>query len=164
MEEKKNAFFNSLVKNRWLMIIIFAVLSIAGIVMFFNTKVVYDLSSFAPRNSNTSDAVAVLKTEFDDKGSFYLMVKDISEEEAGNLQEELSEMDGVAVVAFDKSKGYINNSAFFTISLTDYDSTNEANDTISSIAEKMESAEFYMRDTSPILLHLFRNNESILKG
>lgn len=164
MEEKKNAFFNFLIKNRWLMIIIFAVLSIAGIVMFFNTKVVYDLSSFAPRNSNTSDAVAVLKTEFDDKGSFYLMVKDISEEEAGNLQEELSEMDGVAVVAFDKSKDYINNSAFFTISLTDYDSTNEANDTISSIAEKMESAEFYMSGQSALSYYTrLETIESILK-
>ena len=164
MEEKKNAFFNFLIKNRWLMIIIFGVLAITGIVMFFNTKVIYDLSSFAPRNSNTADAVTVLKAEFDDKGSLYLMVKDISEEEAGNLQEELSEMDGVAVVAFDKSKDYINNSAFFTISLTDYDSSNEANNTISSIAEKMESGEFYLSGQSALSYYTrLETIESILK-
>ena len=118
MSGKKTSFFNLIVNNKWVFVIVFIVMSVISAIMFFHTEVIYDLSEYAPKNSNTQKAVSVLKKEFDDKGSAYIMVKNITLEEALNIQEQLSQTEGVAVVSFNADTDYKNSSALFTVSLS----------------------------------------------
>ena len=105
MQEK---FASFIVKNKWVFVTVFIVLVVLGGIMIFQNKVVYDLSQSAPKNSLTQDSVAILKREFDDKGSAYIMVKGVTQDEALTILDELNQMDGVAFAAFDKEKDYKN--------------------------------------------------------
>ena len=145
MQEK---FASFIVKNKWVFVTVFIVLVVLGGIMIFQNKVVYDLSQSAPKNSLTQDSVAILKREFDDKGSAYIMVKGVTQDEALTILDELNQMDGVAFAAFDKEKDYKNGNALFTVSLTDYDSTSEANATIKGIIKKFSNKETYLSGQS----------------
>ena len=164
MTNKKMNFFNFIVKKRWAFITIFLILTIVGAIMFFYTDTIYDMSKFAPKGSNTQKAVNVLKKEFDDKGSAYLMVKNITLDEATMLSDELTKIDGIAVVAFDIDKDYKNNNALYTISLSNYDSTPEANTTIKNIVDNLSNREIYLSGQSAMSYYTrLETVESIFK-
>ncbi|HHT83850.1 MAG: efflux RND transporter permease subunit [Christensenellales bacterium] len=164
MSGKKTSFFNLIVNNKWVFVIVFIVMSVISAIMFFHTEVIYDLSEYAPKNSNTQKAVSVLKKEFDDKGSAYIMVKNITLEEALNIQEQLSQTEGVAVVSFNADTDYKNSSALFTVSLSHYDSTPEANAAIKSIINNLSSKEIYLSGQTAMSYYTrLETVESIIK-
>ncbi len=128
------------VKFRWLMVAIFAALSIACAVAIPFTKIVYDLSSYLPEKSTSSIGLSVLKEEFDDKGMTYFVLPGVSVEEAKAAAQEVAEVEGVGNVIFEESTGYNreNNAAILTVTLTDYDSTQGCFETMERLTKVAE--------------------------
>ncbi|HKL94396.1 MAG TPA: MMPL family transporter [Clostridia bacterium] len=108
----------------------------------------YDLSTYMPRGSNFSEALSLLKKEFDDKGMAYVMVSDLTEEEAEQTKTKLSEISGVSSVTYIESENYINGNALYTITLSDYDSTEAAFDTVKNIIDFLSENEAYLTGQS----------------
>lgn len=119
----KRRFCEFLVKFRWALIAVFSALTIAGCVLIFYTDVLYDLSVYLPTDSDANIGMTILKKEFDDKGSTYVVVKDVSKTDASNLAAELGKIEGVDTVVYVEMQNYVDGNAMYTLSLKDYDST-----------------------------------------
>ena len=115
------------VRFRWVLIAVFALLSVIAAVAIPFTKVLYDVSGFLPDESTSAKGLAVLKEEFDDKGNAYAVVKDITAEDAKKLADRLKKVKGVSATIFDPATTYREDtsSALIAIIFTDYDSTKE---------------------------------------
>ncbi|HOB64878.1 MAG TPA: MMPL family transporter, partial [Clostridia bacterium] len=157
-------FTEFVVKNKWVFIGVFAALAIAATVMLFFNPIIYDLTVFAPKNSNTDKSLELMKEQFDDKGSAIVMVKNISLERAEELAEELSEIDGVAAAVLDATNNYKSNCALYNIMLEDYDSTDGANKTIKTLIEYLSGEEAYFSGQSAMSYYTrLETVESIIK-
>ncbi len=113
------------VKYRWPMAILFLVLSVVCAVVIPFTKIVYDVSTYRPDESVSAVGLDVLKQEFDDKGMTYVILPDVTVQEAKEIADELSKTDGVSSIIFEPTTSYNseNSTAMLTVMLTDYDST-----------------------------------------
>lgn len=163
-EKRRENFSDFVVKWRWVFLSVFVLFAIFGAIMIPQTKILYDLSAYAPANSNTEKAVEVMKAEFDDKGSAYVMVKNITEEEAITLSAKLASIPGVAAAVHDSAKDYKDGSALYTVNLVDYDATDGANAAIKGILEFLSDKEAYICGQSASSYYTrLETFESILK-
>lgn len=163
-ELKSNKLSKFILKGRWIFLLLFVVLTIFSAIMIPRTPILYDLSAFSPTNSNTESALKILKTEFDDKGSAYIMVKNVTVERAYLILEELEDIKGVASITFDENKDYKNSSVFYTVLLENYDATDECNATIESILSHLAKEDIYLSGQSAASYYTrIETFESILK-
>ena len=133
-----DAFSAKVVKGKWICIIAFIVLTIGCAVMIPFIEVEYDLTGQMPKESYTSEALEVLKREFDDKGMAYVCLDGVTEEEAGALAGGIREIEGVAVVTYVPDMNYKNGKALLTINLTEYDSTEGAFEAIDNVINYLD--------------------------
>lgn len=145
-----NKFSAGIVKGRWICFGVFIALTIACVCLIPQIKVEYDLTTQMPQNSYTSEALDVLKREFDDKGMAYVCVVNIDSTEAKDIADELKEIDGVANVTYVEQMNFKNGKALYTVNLKDYDSTAECFDTIERIIDHLDntSRESYLTGQS----------------
>ena len=136
-----NKFSNAVVKGKWICLIVFIILTIGCACMIPFIQVEYDLTGQMPEESYTSDALALLKKEFDDKGMAYVCVVGVTQKQAGDIANELKAIDGIANVTYVESMNYKNNKALYTINLTDYDSTKGAFEAIENVINHLEDSE-----------------------
>ena len=59
MSGKKTSFFNLIVNNKWVFVIVFIVMSVISAIMFFHTEVIYDLSEYAPKTATRKSGVGI---------------------------------------------------------------------------------------------------------
>lgn len=109
------AFATFVVKFKWVFVAVFVALTILCVCLIPKIKVQYDLSSYLPDESDANRAMSLLKEEFDDKGMMYVMVKNLSKEEAVDVQNELSAIDGVGAVTYVESENYKNGNALYCV-------------------------------------------------
>ncbi len=143
-EKRKTNIADFVIKWRWIFLSVFVIAAILGAIMVPKTNILYDLTAYAPSDSNTEQAVEVMRKEFDDKGSAYVMVKNITEEEAASLSNELSEVVGVAAAVYDPDKDYKNGNVLYTLTLEDYDATNGANAAIKGVINYLSDKDAYL--------------------
>lgn len=149
MKKKFNfKFANLVVKGKWVFFALFIALTVFGAVMIPKTNVLFDLRSYAPKNSNTQQSVAIMKTEFDDKGSLYVMVKGVTIDDANLVQSEIAKIAGVNFVTYDQDNDFKNGSVLYTISLKDYDATDGANEAVKNIINNLSQKEAYLSGQS----------------
>lgn len=156
MQKKLSKFSHGLkkipkgiVKLKWVFLVLFVALSIFGAVMIPHTKINYDLTGYLPANCDSSTALELLKKEFDDKGMAYVMVKDVTPEKAGEIKTRLEKVEGVATVTYVESMNYKNNSALYTVTLKDYDSTAGAFDAVKGVIDALSDE----KHIYPVNLH-----------
>lgn len=159
------SFARFVVKSRWIIIAVFAVLLVVCCVMISFNKVNYDLSQYLPKESGANVAMNVLKEEFDDKGMLYVMVKGVSSaEEATTVQKEIAALDGIGSASFDPTTGYVNGAALYTVMLTDYDATDNAFDATEGLLEYLETKDAYITGQSAYTYYTrLETEESLLK-
>ncbi|MBP3290841.1 MAG: MMPL family transporter [Clostridia bacterium] len=145
-----NKFSAGIVKGRWICFGVFIALTIACVCLIPQIKVEYDLTTQMPQNSYTSEALDVLKREFDDKGMAYVCVVNIDSTEAKDIADELKDLEGVANVTYVEQMNFKNGKALYTVNLKDYDSTAECFDTIERIIDHLDntSRESYLTGQS----------------
>lgn len=145
-----NKFSAGIVKGRWICFGVFIALTIACVCLIPQIKVEYDLTNQMPQDSYTSEALDVLKREFDDKGMAYVCVVNIDSTEAKDIANELKGLEGVANVTYVEQMNFKNGKALYTINLKDYDSTTGCFDTIERIIDHLDntSRESYLTGQS----------------
>lgn len=153
-----------IVKLKWVFLVLFVALSIFGAVMIPHTKINYDLTGYLPANCDSSTALELLKKEFDDKGMAYVMVKDVTPEKAGEIKTRLEKVEGVATVTYVESMNYKNNSALYTVTLKDYDSTAGAFDAVKDIIDALSDEKAYLSGQSAFSYYTkLETEQSIMK-
>ncbi len=158
------AFATFVVKFKWVFVAVFVALTILCVCLIPKIKVQYDLSSYLPDESDANRAMSLLKEEFDDKGMMYVMVKNLSKEEAVDVQNELSAIDGVGAVTYVESENYKNGNALYTVSLTDYDSTEAAFATTEKIFDCLDEKDaYYTGQSAYSYFTKLETEESIIK-
>lgn len=158
------AFAAFVVKFKWVFVAVFVALTILCVCLIPKIKVQYDLSSYLPEESDANRAMSLLKEEFDDKGMMYVMVKNLSKEEAVDVQNELSAIDGVGAVTYVESENYKNGNALYTVSLTDYDSTEAAFATTEKILDCLDEKDaYYTGQSAYSYFTKLETEESIIK-
>ena len=145
--DKRNGlekFSSFVVKARYVFLALFLAAVIVCCVMIPKIKVKYDLTSFMPDDSNTSQALQVLKEEFDDKGMAYVCVTGIDSDKAAALSTELASVEGVGMVTFIPETNYNEQtkSALFTVVLSDYDSTEGAFEAVENIIDYLDEGNY----------------------
>ena len=161
-----NKFSAGVVKGRWICFGVFIALTIACVCLIPQIKVEYDLTTQMPQDSYTSEALDVLKREFDDKGMAYVCVVNIDSTEAKDIADELKGLEGVANVTYVEQMNFKNGKALYTVNLKDYDSTAECFDTIERIIDHLDntSRESYLTGQSAYSYFTkAETEESILK-
>ena len=161
-----NKFSAGIVKGRWICFGVFIALTIACVCLIPQIKVEYDLTTQMPQDSYTSEALDVLKREFDDKGMAYVCVVNIDSTEAKDIADELKDLEGVANVTYVEQMNFKNGKALYTVNLKDYDSTAECFDTIERIIDHLDntSRESYLTGQSAYSYFTkAETEESILK-
>lgn len=153
-----------IVKLKWVFLVLFVALSIFGAVMIPHTKINYDLTGYLPANCDSSTALELLKKEFDDKGMAYVMVKDVTPEKAGEIKTRLEKVEGVATVTYVESMNYKNNSALYTVTLKDYDSTAGAFDAVKGVIDALSDEKAYLSGQSAFSYYTkLETEQSIMK-
>lgn len=153
-----------IVKLKWVFLVLFVALSIFGAVMIPHTKINYDLTGYLPANCDSSTALELLKKEFDDKGMAYVMVKDVTPEKAGEIKTRLEKVEGVATVTYVESMNYKNNSALYTVTLKDYDSTAGAFDAVKDVIDALSDEKAYLSGQSAFSYYTkLETEQSIMK-
>ena len=153
-----------IVKLKWVFLVLFVALSIFGAVMIPHTKINYDLTGYLPANCDSSTAIELLKKEFDDKGMAYVMVKDVTPEKAGEIKTRLEKVEGVATVTYVESMNYKNNSALYTVTLKDYDSTAGAFDAVKDVIDALSDEKAYLSGQSAFSYYTkLETEQSIMK-
>lgn len=153
-----------IVKLKWVFLVLFVALSIFGAVMIPHTKINYDLTGYLPANCDSSTALELLKKEFDDKGMAYVMVKDVTPEKAGEIKTRLEKVEGVATVTYVESMNYKNNSALYTVTLKDYDSTKGAFDAVKGVIDALSDEKAYLSGQSAFSYYTkLETEQSIMK-
>lgn len=171
MQKKLSKFSDGLkkipegiVKLKWVFLVLFVALSIFGAVMIPHTKINYDLTGYLPANCDSSTALELLKKEFDDKGMAYVMVKDVTPEKAGEIKTRLEKVEGVATVTYVESMNYKNNSALYTVTLKDYDSTAGAFDAVKGVIDALSDEKAYLSGQSAFSYYTkLETEQSIMK-
>ena len=171
MQKKLSKFSHGLkkipegiVKLKWVFLVLFVALSIFGAVMIPRTKINYDLTGYLPANCDSSTALELLKKEFDDKGMAYVMVKDVTPEKAGEIKTRLEQVEGVATVTYVESMNYKNNSALYTVTLKDYDSTAGAFDAVKDVIDALSDEKAYLSGQSAFSYYTkLETEQSIMK-
>lgn len=153
-----------IVKLKWVFLVLFVALSIFGAVMIPRTKINYDLTGYLPAHCDSSTALELLKKEFDDKGMAYVMVKDVTPEKAGEIKTRLEKVEGVATVTYVESMNYKNNSALYTVTLKDYDSTAGAFDAVKGVIDALSNEKAYLSGQSAFSYYTkLETEQSIMK-
>ena len=171
MQKKLSKFSHGLkkipegiVKLKWVFLVLFVALSIFGAVMIPHTKINYDLTGYLPAHCDSSTALELLKKEFDDKGMAYVMVKDVTPEKAGEIKTRLEKVEGVATVTYVESMNYKNNSALYTVTLKDYDSTAGAFDAVKGVIDALSDEKAYLSGQSAFSYYTkLETEQSIMK-
>lgn len=171
MQKKLSKFSHGLkkipegiVKLKWVFLVLFVALSIFGAVMIPHTKINYDLTGYLPAHCDSSTALELLKKEFDDKGMAYVMVKDVTPEKAGEIKTRLEKVEGVATVTYVESMNYKNNSALYTVTLKDYDSTAGAFAAVKDVIDALSDEKAYLSGQSAFSYYTkLETEQSIMK-
>lgn len=171
MQKKLSKFSHGLkkipegiVKLKWVFLVLFVALSIFGAVMIPHTKINYDLTGYLPAHCDSSTALELLKKEFDDKGMAYVMVKDVTPEKAAEIKTRLEKVEGVATVTYVESMNYKNNSALYTVTLKDYDSTAGAFDAVKDVIDALSDEKAYLSGQSAFSYYTkLETEQSIMK-
>lgn len=153
-----------IVKLKWVFLVLFVALSIFGAVMIPHTKINYDLTGYLPAHCDSSTALELLKKEFDDKGMAYVMVKDVTPEKAGEIKTRLEQVEGVATVTYVERMNYKNDSALYTVTLKDYDSTAGAFDAVKGVIDALSDEKAYLSGQSAFSYYTkLETEQSIMK-
>jgi uncharacterized protein len=91
-------FAKFLIKQRWAVIVLSALLVTIGFLTIPWTTVNYDLAEYLPEESPTTKAIQILEKEFSYTGMAEVMIENISVTEAVVLKEQLLEIDGIGHV------------------------------------------------------------------
>ena len=96
-----NKIFDFIIKRRYFILPLFLLLAIGSVFLLKHVTINYDITSYLSKDSLTRNSVEVMNSEFENMGSFEVMVENVSREKATIIKSEIEKVDGVKIVIFD---------------------------------------------------------------
>lgn len=103
-------FASWIVRFRKYILMVFIALAGYSIWGWTQTKVEYELSNYLPETTDTYRALDIMDDQFYTFGSTYVMVKNVSYEEAEDLSDQIADIDGVKSTEFHNTEDYYKDS------------------------------------------------------
>ena len=148
-QPKKNDFMTQLAtfivdkRNLFFLIIIIAIIFSAFSRNWVNVE--NDLITYLPVDAETKIALNLMEEQFTTYGTAEVMVANVSYDEADELHDMLSDIEGVQSVAFDETTDHYNHaSALFTVTF-DYDENDdECLDALDAVKAALDGYDLYV--------------------
>ncbi|MGM9970928.1 MAG: efflux RND transporter permease subunit [Anaeroplasmataceae bacterium] len=122
-----NRFCNFICKRKWVVISIYLVLLVLGIIGSNFVKINYNISDYLSDDSSSKVAIEVIEDEFGITGNLQVMVKDIDENNAKLLYNDIENIENVLMVNFNinSEESYKDNNALYIVLIdgSDYSQT-----------------------------------------
>ncbi|QVK18185.1 MMPL family transporter [Mycoplasmatota bacterium] len=131
---------DGIVKSRYVLMLIFAVLVGVSIILIPKVKTNYDMTKYLDEDSKIVEAYEKMEEDFGKNGSAQIMINDITIDEAEIVKQKIEKIDGVDTVVFDSTseKSYKDGKALFQVFLKDGDFDIEVYDTVDAIEKALD--------------------------
>ncbi|MDR1906043.1 MAG: MMPL family transporter, partial [Clostridiales bacterium] len=97
---------DKIVDFKYIIIGAMLVLAVVCVFLLFNVNVNYDLTKYLGKNSDTAMSLEIMNDEFGHSGSAEVMVKDVTFDQAKELQSKIAAIKGVQLVNFFNNDQY----------------------------------------------------------
>ena len=138
--------FDFLIKRRYWILAFFLILAIGNIFLMRYININYDISSYLAEGSNTRVSLEIMNSEFENSGSFQIMVEDIDVNRANQIKEEIAGTEGVKIVIFnsDDEENYKDGKALYNVFLkySNYDTSTR--NAVNAIKDKLKDEKIYL--------------------
>ena len=132
---------NFIIKRRKLIISIVLVLTLLGVYLMSKVKINYDLSTYLPKETETSTGLKIMEDEFGLISDLEIMVENTNIEKSNHIYSLIKDTAGVKAVDVDNSK---EDKTLYLVTI-DYGSyAKEARETFNTIKEKLRGYDYYM--------------------
>ena len=134
-----------IVDKRNLFVLIFAIGIIFSMVASNWVKVENALSAYLPKTSETSIGLELMEEEYITYGTAKVMVQNITYQAASDLADEISDLDYVAMVQFDKSTDHYNDfSALLSVTFIYDENDDKCLEALEELKGEFEGYDFYV--------------------
>ncbi len=132
-----------IVENRYLVLVIFIILTIISAVLANKVNINYDIAKYLPDTSETRIGMNIMEEEFDElNGSLNIMFKDLTEDEKNEIYNYLVGVEGVESVNYENTEEYNkDNYTLYEINVDDLADSQQAKNVYNEITEKYEDYE-----------------------
>lgn len=96
----KRQFYSGVVKYRKVIMILFAMLTVASAFMYPKVKVNYDTINYLPKDYNSTESLKVMREEFGDMPNARIVLRDVNRQEVKEYREKFEAIDGVISVTW----------------------------------------------------------------
>lgn len=127
--------------------LIFLILIIGVVFSAFSTnwiQVENNLQEFLPDDSESRQGLDVMEEQFTTYGTAQVMVTNVSLEKAGELYDELCDLEGVQSVTYDESENYRDVSALYTVTFAYPETDDQCLEALERVKTHLESYDFYV--------------------
>ena len=136
-----------IINKRYFILAIFIIFSIISVMLSGKVNINNDITKYLPNTSETKIGMDIIDEEFvnaENSSSFYLMFKDLKNEEKDEIYKTLTNVNGVSSVIYDNTENYNKeNNTLFVINVDDDKESDLASNVYNEIIEKYEDYNIY---------------------
>lgn len=147
-QKKENNFMMKLatfiVDKRNLVFLVLAIAIIFSVIAQSWVQVENDLTKYLPDDSEARQGLDIMEDQFITYGSVRVMVANITMSEAGQIHDQLAEVDGVQSVAYDENENYRDVSALYSITFDYAESDDQCLEALELVKEQLADRDYYI--------------------
>ena len=107
------------VNFRWIFVLLFLAMIVFSFFSIRWIKVENDITFYLPEDAEARRGLTIMEDEFTTFASARVMVKHVSEQDAGDIQTQLQAVENVALVQYDPTDNYRGDAALFSVTFAD---------------------------------------------
>ncbi len=140
-----------IVQKKWLFFAIFAAFIIYAVICIPKVNVEYDITTYLPKDTDTSRALEIMNDEFVTYGTATVLVKDVSYDEASELVNKITAEKGVKSLPFSNSdKYYKDRAAKLSITFDGTSADEKAVSAYNSVIDLLDAGGYSYSVPSPL--------------
>lgn len=147
-QKKENNFMMKLatfiVDKRNLVFLVLAIAIIFSVIAQSWVQVENDLTKYLPDDSEARQGLDIMEDQFITYGSVRVMVANITMSEAGQIHDQLAEVDGVQSVTYDENENYRDVSALYSITFDYAESDDQCLEALELVKEQLADRDYYI--------------------
>ena len=133
-----------IVDKRNLVFLVLAIAIIFSVIAQSWVQVENDLTKYLPDDSEARQGLDIMEDQFITYGSVRVMVANITMSEAGQIHDQLAEVDGVQSVAYDENENYRDVSALYSITFDYAESDDQCLEALELVKEQLADRDYYI--------------------
>ena len=133
-----------IVDKRNLVFLVLAIAIIFSVIAQSWVQVENDLTKYLPDDSEARQGLDIMEDQFITYGSVRVMVANITMSEAGQIHDQLAEVDGVQSVTYDENENYRDVSALYSITFDYAESDDQCLEALELVKEQLADRDYYI--------------------